>query len=97
MRTSSLAILTLACLPLAACASAWKPPEIAYDDTPHRLALEPDLLKPVKVVEIPRPLPLPGQLKPLPGARGIRPSLQIRAPASIKRTACEWRSNSPHL
>jgi type IV secretion system protein TrbG len=68
MRVSFLAMLTLTCLPLAACAPAWKPPEIAYDDAPHRAALEPDPPKPVKVVEIPKLLPLPGQLKPLPGA-----------------------------
>jgi len=60
MRASSLAMLTLACLPLAACAPAWKPPEIAYDDTAHRGVLQPDPPKPVKGVEIPRLLPLPG-------------------------------------
>lgn len=73
MRASFLAMLTLSCLPLAACAPAWKPPEIAYDDAPHRAALEPDPPKPVKVVEIPKLLPLPGQLKPLPGARRYAP------------------------
>ena len=75
MRASFLAMLTLACLALAACAPAWKPPEIAYDDTPHRAALEPDPPKPMKVVEIPKLLPLPGQLKPLPGAKGATPEL----------------------
>jgi P-type conjugative transfer protein TrbG len=76
MRASSLAMLTLSCLPLAACAPAWKPPEIAYDDAPHRAALEPDPPKPVKVVEIPKLLPLPGQLKPLPGATVARRELE---------------------
>jgi type IV secretion system protein VirB9 len=75
MRASFLAVLTLACVPLAACTSAWKPPEIAYDDTPHRAALQSDPPKPVKVVEIPKLLPLPGQLKPLPGARSATPEL----------------------
>jgi P-type conjugative transfer protein TrbG len=75
MRASFLAMLTLSCVPLAACAPAWKPPEIAYDDTPHRAAAEPDPPRPMKVVEIPRLLPLPGQLKPLPGARGATPEL----------------------
>ena len=75
MRASSLAMLTLACLPLAACAPAWKPPEIAYDDTPHRAALEPDPPKPVKVVEIPKLLPLPGQLKPYRAPRALRRKL----------------------
>jgi type IV secretion system protein TrbG len=31
--------------------------------------LQPDPLKPVRVVELPKLLPLPGQLKPIPGAR----------------------------
>ena len=29
--------------------------------------LQPDPPKPVQIVELPKPLPLPGQLKPLPG------------------------------
>ena len=31
--------------------------------------LQPDPPKPVQIVELPKPLPLPGQLKPLPGAK----------------------------
>ena len=69
MRISTLAILMIACVPLAACAPAWKPPEIAYDDAPRRAVLETDPPKPVKVVEIPKVLPLPGQLKPLPDGK----------------------------
>jgi type IV secretion system protein VirB9 len=33
--------------------------------------LQPDPPKPVRIVELPRPLPLPGQLKPLPGAKAL--------------------------
>jgi type IV secretion system protein VirB9 len=52
---------------MAGCAT-FKPPQISYDDErPAVLQTEP--LKPVQVVELPKPLPLPGQLKPLPGAR----------------------------
>jgi type IV secretion system protein VirB9 len=55
---------------LASCAT-FKPPEIGYDD---EQPTEPAVLRgepvgPVQVVEVPRPLPLPGQLKPAPGAR----------------------------
>jgi type IV secretion system protein VirB9 len=51
--------------PLAAC-SSWKPPTIRYDDTPRQAVLTPELPKPVQVVALPEPLPLPGQLKPIP-------------------------------
>jgi type IV secretion system protein TrbG len=48
--------------------ATFKPPQINYDDAqPAVLEREPP--KPVQVVELPRPLPLPGQLKPLPRGR----------------------------
>ena len=41
-----------------------KPPEITYDEAaPAVLAADPPA--PVKVVELPKVLPLPGQLKPV--------------------------------
>ena len=49
-------------LALAACAE--KPPAIAYDD-PQPAHLEPAPPKPIQVVSLPEPLPLPGQLKPI--------------------------------
>ena len=49
-------------LALAACTE--KPPAIAYDD-PQPAHLEPAPPKPVQVVSLPEPLPLPGQLKPV--------------------------------
>ncbi|WP_454918785.1 P-type conjugative transfer protein TrbG [Xanthobacter sediminis] len=53
---------------LAGCAQKYIPPEIAYDDAaPAVLAVDPP--GPVKVVELPKPLPLPGQLKPVDGAK----------------------------
>jgi type IV secretion system protein TrbG len=73
MRISTLATLMIASVPLAACAPAWKPPEIAYDDTPRPAVLESDPPKPVKVVEVPKVLPLPGQLKPLPDGKSAPP------------------------
>ncbi len=49
---------------LAGCASKFTPPDISYDDAaPATLSAEPP--KPVKVVALPKLLPLPGQLKPL--------------------------------
>jgi P-type conjugative transfer protein TrbG len=53
---------------LSGCAS-FRPPPISYDDPPEPAMLEPEPPKPVQVVEVPKLLPLPGQLKPLPGSR----------------------------
>jgi type IV secretion system protein VirB9 len=53
---------------LAGC-STFKPPQISYDEPPEPAVLEQDAPKPVQVVEVPKLLPLPGQLKPLAGAR----------------------------
>ena len=73
MRIASLATLLLASVSLGACATAYKPPEISYDDTPKPAVLQPDPPKPVQIVELPKPLPLPGQLKPLPSGRSAPP------------------------
>jgi len=64
----SLYIIIVCVLPLAGCstANAWKPPQIGYDDM-EPATLEADPPKPVELVEPPKVLPLPGQLKPLPG------------------------------
>jgi len=61
-------LILLAATALAGCAS-FKPPQISYDDPPQPALLETDPPRPVEVVEVPKVLPLPGQLKPLPGAR----------------------------
>src|SRR5579871_5201277 len=70
MQSRSLGFVLMISAALAACAT-FKPPQIGYDDEqpaePAVLQREPP--KPVQVVEVPRPLPLPGQLKPAPGAR----------------------------
>ncbi len=58
--------LIMCALSLAGCAvNAWKPPQISYDEL-EPAVLEADPPKPVEVVEVPKLLPLPGQLKPLP-------------------------------
>ena len=57
-------LVLLASTALAGCAT-FKPPQINYDDE-RPAVLEGEPPKPIKVVELPKPLPLPGQLKPLP-------------------------------
>jgi len=70
MHLKPFSAIFLACSSLAACAT-FKPPAIDYDSdiAPAVLAGEPP--KPVKVVALPTPLPLPGQLKPLPAGHPI--------------------------
>ena len=54
---------------LVGCSTS-KPLQISYDEPPAQAAvLEPEPPRPVKVVEVPKLLPLPGQLKPLPPPR----------------------------
>ncbi len=66
--TSTLAALLLSATVLAGCATTQKPPEISYDDaTPAIQTVDPP--GPVQVVELPRPLPLPGQMKPVEESR----------------------------
>src|ERR1700722_1619676 len=52
---------------------AKNPPETSYDE-PKPAVLEPEPPKPVQVVQIPEPLPLPGQLKPVPKTGSAAPS-----------------------
>ena len=61
--------VTVSALALSACATPKKPPEISYDDTPRQAIVEQEPAKPVQIVEVPKPLPLPGQLKPLNEAK----------------------------
>ena len=53
---------------LSACATRVSVPEIPILDSPAFKAAkrEPEEKPPVKIVEVPKPLPLPGQLKPVP-------------------------------
>ena len=73
MRAPPFATLLLASVSLCACSTAYKPPVISYDETPHQAVLAPAPPKPVQIVELPKPLPLPGQLKPLPGGKSAPP------------------------
>ena len=64
-----LPVLLMAASALAGCASLQKPPRISYDDEAQPAVQLADPPKPVEIVELPTPLPLPGQLKPIHGAR----------------------------
>jgi hypothetical protein len=68
MHPNPLSLVLVAAAALAGC-STFKPPQISYDDPPEPAVLETDPPKSVQVVEVPKLLPLPGQLKPLPGPR----------------------------
>src|SRR5690606_23220402 len=50
---------------LVGCATPQKPPQITLDE-PVAATLLPEPDRPIEVVEVPKPLPLPGQLMPLP-------------------------------
>src|ERR1700712_1085028 len=68
IRKSALSVLLLSVSTLAGCAVPLKPPpQISYDDAEPAVQLA-DPPKPVEVVEVPKLLPLPGQLKPLHGS-----------------------------
>jgi len=69
MRRYTLCMGLLSSVMLSAC-NTFKPPQISYDDpTAEPAVLEVEPPKPVQVVEIPKLLPLPGQLKPIVGQR----------------------------
>jgi type IV secretion system protein VirB9 len=65
MRFSSLALLLATTAALTAC-STYKPPAIKYDDKAVAAVAEPASPEPIQIVEVPKLLPLPDQLKPIP-------------------------------
>src|SRR5712692_1398093 len=76
---SALALLLMSTSMLAGCSHLQTPPEIALDDPAEPAVLLADPPSQVEVVELPKPLPLPGQLKPLP--RG-KPTPEAADPAA---------------
>ncbi|QQM29664.1 MULTISPECIES: P-type conjugative transfer protein TrbG [Hyphomicrobiales] len=67
-RKSAFLALLVCTSALAGCATMQKPPEISYDDAaPAVQTVDPPA--PVTVVELPKPLPLPGQMKPVEASR----------------------------
>jgi type IV secretion system protein VirB9 len=76
-RKSGLPLFLLCTSALAGCAV--KPPEISYDEGAMPAVQTADPPAPVRVVELPKPLPLPGQLKPV-GKNG-KPAPEAADPA----------------
>lgn len=69
-RKSAPAALLMVVSALGGCAHNFIPPDINYDSAePATLAVDPPA--PVKIVELPKPLPLPGQLKPLAAGKRV--------------------------
>ncbi|WP_316979532.1 P-type conjugative transfer protein TrbG [Shumkonia mesophila] len=67
-------LIGVSALALSACTTKGEPPVITYDSgdfTPAVAAPEPP--RPVKIVAVPEPLPLPGQLKPVPHETPAKP------------------------
>lgn len=72
LRKAGLAVLLVSSTMLAGCETARKPPDISYDDAiPATYRAEPPA--PVQIVELAKPLPLPGQLKPVTGTTKVNP------------------------
>ena len=84
MNRQSVAVCAAA-LMLAACAATGAPPpRITYDREELKPALPlPEPAKPVEIVTLPEPLPLPGQLQPVPKksarARTLPPQARVDA------------------
>ena len=67
-RKAALAALLMSATALGGCAHKFIPPDINYDSAaPAKLTADPPA--PIKIVELPTPLPLPGQLKPIDGGK----------------------------
>jgi len=69
-RKSAFLLIPLA---VAGCSSQGKPPPRISLDEPVQAQLLPEPSKPVEVVAVPKVLPLPGQMKPLPDEAGHAP------------------------
>jgi hypothetical protein len=85
MHLKTLSALLFTAGSLSACAT-FKPPAIDYDRDYAPAALNADPPQPVKVVALRTPLPLPGQLKPLPAGK---PAPEPKDPAVRVATANE--------
>lgn len=75
MRPSAVPLILLASVSVAACSHTWTPPDITYDPAaaPQPAVLEPEPPKTVEIVEVPTPLPLPGQLQRVPESQPQAP------------------------
>ena len=90
-------VLCLPVLALAACAGKTPPPAIALDAAQFQPAtLEAEPPRPVEIVEVPKPLPLPGQLLPRPSVTrdGGLPTARVEA---ANRAATREPSSAGYL
>ena len=68
----SILLVSVPALALAACAGNTPPPAISYDSGDFKQAVvQLDPPKPVQIVTVPEPLPLPGQLMPPPSTSSV--------------------------
>ena len=92
MRAAQFPIIAVAALALSACLQKTARPHIAYDPASFKPAVrEPGPDKPVQVVQVPQPLPLPGQLKPPPG----KPAHAKRSPEAEVKAANRAATREP--
>ena len=75
---------------LAGCARKYIPPEIDYDDAAPAIRTT-DPVAPVKVVEVPKTLPLPGQLKPVDGGKKAAEATDPKARISAANEAARMQ------
>jgi P-type conjugative transfer protein TrbG len=81
-------IASIPALTLAACAGKTPPPAISYDNDDFKPAvIQPDPPKPVAIVTVPEPLPLPGQLMPPPSFHGAKDDRSPTARVDAANTA----------
>jgi len=87
-KTVATAFAIATSLAVTACAKKPRVPQIAYDDLDFQNAsFTPESKAPVKVVELPKPVPLPGQLKKKPGSKGKDKSASKEAADPMDRIA----------
>ncbi|MBU0557532.1 MAG: P-type conjugative transfer protein TrbG [Alphaproteobacteria bacterium] len=89
-RRAASAALLVSASALAGCATtSAKAPAIAYDDPPVEIAATPapEVPRPVEVLAIPEPLPLPGQLKPVTEAPRVPESSDPRQRVGVANAA----------
>jgi len=85
-------ITSASALTLSACMTTTPPPSIAYDREDFRAArIEKEPMKPVKIVQVPKVLPLPGQLQPAPG----EPQEEKRPPTARVEDANKAATQEP--
>lgn len=88
LRRARVTALLISMTALGGCSHSFTPPDINYDNAqPAKLAVDPP--PPVRIVELPKPLPLPGQLKRIdrskPAPEAADPTVRVnRANAAAR-------------